>query len=135
MTPGSKVPGLRTLLVCALGVIAVTVLGRGIAAWTFRTYFIEDASRDVGHIATILADQTAKSVKTIDQSLAVLQERLIDLQAAPADHFQISGAPIAGLPAAADFAIVDAHGHVLDRSRSWPDQNIDVPGQEFFAQH
>jgi diguanylate cyclase (GGDEF)-like protein len=143
MTPGSKVPGLRTLVVCALGVIAVTVLGRGIAAWTFRTYFIEDASRDVGHIAAILADETAKSVKSVDQSLAVLQERLIDLQGAPADHFQIAGAQppqafsaqIARLPAAADFAIVDAQGHVLDRSKSWPDQDLDVSGREFFAQH
>jgi diguanylate cyclase (GGDEF)-like protein len=143
MTPGSKIPGLRTLVVCALCAITVTVLARGIAAWTFRAYFIEDASRDVGHIATILAGETAQSVTAIDQSLAVLQERLVDLQAAPADHFQIAGAErpqafsaqIARLPPAADFAIVDAEGHVVDRSKSWPGADLDVSDRDFFAQH
>jgi diguanylate cyclase (GGDEF)-like protein len=142
MTPGSKVPGLRTIVMWALCAAAITVLARAGATWTFRTYFIDDASRDVGHIATILASETAKSVTDIDQSLAVLQGRLVDLQASPDDHFQIaaperpqsSSAQMARLPPTAEFAIIDAQGHVLDRSKSWPDTDPDVSGQEFFAQ-
>jgi diguanylate cyclase (GGDEF)-like protein len=127
---------------CAIVVVAVTVVARGVAAWTLRAYSIQGASRDVGHIATILADQAAKSVKTIDQSLAVLQERLVDLQPA-ADHLHGASAEphqafneqIALLPPAADFAIVDAEGHLVDRSKSWPDANLDVSDREFFVEH
>jgi diguanylate cyclase (GGDEF)-like protein len=142
MASRSKAPGLRTLVACAIVVVAITILARGVAAWTLRTYSIEGASRDVGHIATILAEEAAKSVQTIDQSLAVLQERLIDLQPAPGNFHVDSAAPrqdfseqIARLPPAADFAIVDAQGHVLDRSKSWPDADLDVSDREFFAQH
>jgi PAS domain-containing protein len=143
MIPGSKVPGLRTLVACAIVIVAVTVLGRAVAAWTFRTYFIADASRDLGHVATIVAGQAANSVEVIDQSLAVLQERLVDLQPASADHFQVAAAEptrafseqMARLPPAAAFAIIDARGHVVDRSKSWPDAQLDVSAEEFFAEH
>ena len=136
MTSGSKLPGLRTVVACAMIVITITVLARLVGAWALRTYFIEDASRDVGHIAAILADQAAKSVEMIDRSLAVLQERLVDLQPASADRSQPTfSAQMAGLPPTADFAIVDARGHVLDRSTSWPDASLDVSGHAFFVEH
>jgi diguanylate cyclase (GGDEF)-like protein len=136
MTPRSKVPGLRTLVACAIVVVAVTILARGVAAWTLRAYSIAGASRDVGHIATILADQAATSIKAIDQSLAVLQERLVELGPASADHSHLASAELRqALPPAADFAIVDAQGHVVARSKSWPDENLDVSGHEFFAEH
>src|SRR6266852_180344 len=136
MTPGSKLPGLRTVVACAMIVITITVLARLVGAWALRTYFIDDASRDVGHIAAILADQAARSVEMIDRSLAVLQERLADLQPASTDRSQPAfSTQMAGLPPAADFAIVDAQGHVLDRSASWPDVHLDVSGHAFFAEH
>jgi diguanylate cyclase (GGDEF)-like protein len=125
---------------CAVVVVAVTVVARGMAAWTLRTYSIESASRDVGHIATILADQAAKSVETIDQSLAVLQERLVDLQPAVDQSHLAAAAPDRAfreqiaLPPAADFAIIDAEGHVVDRSKSWPDADLDVSGRAMFAE-
>jgi diguanylate cyclase (GGDEF)-like protein len=143
MTSRYKIPGLRTLVACAVVVIAVTIVARGMAAWTLRTYSIEGASRDVGHIATILADQAAKSVAAIDQSLVVLRERLIDLQPAAADHSLLAAAEpprafreqISRLSPSADFAIIDAEGHVVDRSKSWPDADLDVSDREFFVEH
>ncbi|HEY6255786.1 MAG TPA: EAL domain-containing protein [Xanthobacteraceae bacterium] len=141
MAPSSKVPRFRTLMVWAAVVVIATLLARGWAAWTLRAYTLEGASRDVSHIATVLAAQVAQSVKAIDAPLALLQQQLADRQPPSADQFrgasaepdQALRAVMARLPPAADFAIADAQGHVVDHSESWPDAERDLTGHDFVA--
>jgi diguanylate cyclase (GGDEF)-like protein len=126
MVPRLKVPRFRSLLACALMVVVLATLARGLAAWKLRAYSIDLASRDVGHIAAILAATTEQSVNALDRSLALLQQQVIDRQAAGDPHRIAPADPDldaerAHLPPAADFAIVDAQGHVVERSPSWPD--------------
>ena len=138
MLSGFKVPSFRTLVVCAVAVACVAALARGFAAWTLRAYSIDAASRDVEHVAVALAAEAAQSVKALDRSLALLQQQLIDRNAAT-DQYHIAavGARPAfdeeQLPPGADFAIIDAQGHVVEHSKSWPDANRDVSDREFFA--
>lgn len=88
MSTPSNALRLRTLVVFAIVVACVAVLARGFTIWTLRADAIDDASRDVGHVATMLAEQTAQSIKAIDEPLAGLQQQLMALQEASPDDFQ-----------------------------------------------
>src|SRR6516164_2879319 len=78
MAPLPKVPRFGTLIACAVMVVLLALLGRAFAAWTFHAYSINMASRDAGHIATILAHRTAQSIQAIDEALAALQREWIE---------------------------------------------------------
>jgi diguanylate cyclase (GGDEF)-like protein len=138
MHSGFKIPRFRTLVVCAIVVACVAAVARGVAAWTLRAYSINEASVDVGHIATALAGETAQSIKALDRSLALLQRQLIDRNAAP-DQYDIASAgtrPVLdqeSLLPGADFAITDPQGRVVEHSISWPDTERDVSTRKFFA--
>jgi diguanylate cyclase (GGDEF)-like protein len=139
----SNTPRLRTFLSIAIVVGTAAILARGFAMWTMRSDAIDDASRDVVHIATILADQTAQSIKGIDQSLARLQQHLTALQETAPDDFQAAirstqmqerlGELTARLPQAAAVAIASPTGHIVNHSASWPAANVD--GFDFPAIH
>src|SRR5258708_27753189 len=120
----------RSLVMVAIAIVAAAVLAMGLTIWGLRGDAIQDASRDVGHIATILAEQTAHSIKAIDESLAEFQERLAALQEASPETFpaairsveihQALADRIARLPQAAIFAIVGHEGHTVSDSKEWP---------------
>lgn len=138
MSSRFKVPRFRTLAAIAIAVACAGILSRGVAAWTLRAYSINVASRDVGHIAAILAGQTAQSVGALDRVLVLLQQQLVDRNEVP-DRYDIASlrprrAPAQeALPPGADFAIADAKGRIVEHSKSWPDAQRDLADREFFA--
>ena len=136
MSPRFKVPRFRTLVVCAIVAACAALLARGTAAWVLRDYSIDGATREVSRIAAVLARETARSVKALDRSLALLQQRLIDRNKA-GDQYHIAGDRPAfdeeRLPPGTDFAIADSRGHVLAHSKSWPDAERDLPERELSA--
>ena len=68
---------LRNLVCVAIMVVAAAVLAIGLTVWGLRDDGIAAATRDVGNIATILAEQTARSVGAIDQTLIDLEARIV----------------------------------------------------------
>jgi diguanylate cyclase (GGDEF)-like protein len=135
----------RSLVIVAIAIVAAAVLAMGLTIWGLRADAVEDASRDVGHIATILAEQTAHSIKAIDETLTAVQGRLVALQETSPESFgaairsaethQVLADRIARLPQASIFAIVSAEGHTVSDSKDWPAPDIDVSDREFFAAH
>jgi len=64
---------IRGLIWIASGLFAVAVLAIGLTVWGFRADAIDEATNDVNNIAIILAEQTARSVQAVDQTLSELQ--------------------------------------------------------------
>src|SRR5580704_17663461 len=130
MTTPSSMPRLRTFLAFAIMVATACILARGFTIWTLRSDAIGDASRDVGHVAALLAEQTEQSIKAIVDSLAGLQQQLIARQEASPDNFPAAlhsaemqealGERLARLPQAAAFAIAGPDGRIVNHSASWP---------------
>jgi hypothetical protein len=135
----------RSLVIVVIAVMAAAALAMGLTIWGLYEDAGEDASRDVGHIATILAEQTAQSVKAIDESLQGTQDELAArYEASRADfptvlrsqelHNALAGR-ISRLPQAIIFAIVGPAGHTVNDSKDWPARDIDVSDRDYFAVH
>ncbi|HEY6259628.1 MAG TPA: EAL domain-containing protein [Xanthobacteraceae bacterium] len=137
--------GFRSLVIVAIAIAAAAVLAMGLTIWGLRADAVEDASRDVGHIATILAEQTAQSVKAVDESLVGMQDYLTTLHdASPTDFPAAIRSPeihqtlaerISHLPQATIFAIVSPAGRTVSDSKEWPARDIDVRDRDYFAVH
>ena len=142
----SKVPGTRQfhiLVGIAATLFATAVMAIGLTIWALRGDAVQDTSRDVGHVATILAAQTAQSVEAIDTTLVDFGAHLSALEKDDPAGFattlrsrkfhQELADRIAHLPQATIFAVVSAAGHTVADSKAWPAPDIDVNDREYFA--
>jgi len=66
----------RSLIFVAVGLIGLAVAAIGATAWSLRNDALRDAIHDTGNIATVLAEQTARSVQSIDLVLTETRERI-----------------------------------------------------------
>ena len=134
---------LRHLVGFALMVAVAAVSAIGLTIWGLRDDGIAAATRDVGNIATILAEQTAQSVGAIDQTLTAIEARVIAIHEAAPDRFddEIRSADVhqamtwqlARLPQADVVSIADRDGRVVSTTRGWPAPNLDISANEAFA--
>jgi diguanylate cyclase (GGDEF)-like protein len=135
----------RNLVLVAIAIIAGAVLAMGLTIWGLRADAVEDARRDAGHIATILAEQTAQSIRAVDESLIGMQEHLVTLHEASPQGFAAAlrsmethqglAQRVARLPQALVFAIVGPEGHTVADSNDWPARDINVSDRDYFAIH
>jgi diguanylate cyclase (GGDEF)-like protein len=120
----------------------LAVIAIGLTIWGLRVDAIEEAANDTGNIATVLAEQTARSVQSIDLVLIELQERIASLGAATSDelHRKLDNLEthhalkerLARLPQADVIALVDNNGQVASSSRRWPPPNVNLIDRDFF---
>jgi diguanylate cyclase (GGDEF)-like protein/PAS domain S-box-containing protein len=132
---------IRGLIWIASGLIALAVLAIGLTVWGFRSDAIDEATNDVNNIAIILAEQTARSVLAIDQTLSELQH-VAALAGGSADERQRTLATpqthallkerVAQLPQAAVITLADDQGHLIASSRGWPTEQLDISDRDFF---
>src|ERR1700761_3728344 len=75
----SRVPrrvGFHSLIWVVIGLIALAVLAIGVTAWGLRSDQIDAGIRETDRIATLLADQTHRSVAAIDAALEDVKARV-----------------------------------------------------------
>jgi diguanylate cyclase (GGDEF)-like protein/PAS domain S-box-containing protein len=126
----------------AIGLIGAAVLAIGLTLWGLRSDAINEAGGDAGNIATVLAEQTARSVQSIDIVMAELKERIATFGTTPSEEFyrrlrradvhDILKERVARLPQASVITLADKDGRVLSSSRRWPPPDIDLSDREFF---
>jgi diguanylate cyclase (GGDEF)-like protein len=134
---------LHHLVGFAIMVAVAAVSAIGMTIWGLRDDGIAAATRDVGNIATILAEQTAQSVRAIDQTLIALEARVIAIhKAAPerfddeirsADVHRAMTSQLARLPQADVVTIVNRDGHFVNTTRGWPAPSLDISAIETFT--
>ena len=132
---------IRGLIWIASGLFAVAVLAIGLTVWGFRADAIDEARNDVNNIAIILAEQTARSVQAVDQTLSELQQ-IAALAGGSAGELrrtlatlqthELLKARAAQLPQAAVITLADDQGHLMASSRGWPTETLDISDRDFF---
>ena len=132
----------RGLIITAAALIALAVLATVLTIIGLRGDAIQDAERDSGNIATVLAEQTANSVQAIDLTLAQLQNRIaatgtatpeqLRAVAAGADMFHVLRSHLTRLSEADVITLVGADGRILNNSRVFPSHKLDLSDREYF---
>ena len=134
---------LRNLVCVAVAIVGAMVLARGLTVWGLRADAIDDAFRDAGNIATILAEHTSQSIKGFDATLIALQRQLQELHEAAPDKYEeaIRSADVHAklasglmrLPQSDAITILGPNGHIANYSLGWPAPETDVSDREFFT--
>src|SRR3954451_13564303 len=69
----------HSLIWVVVGLIALAVVAIGVTAWSLRSDQIDAGIRETDRIATLLADQTQRSVAAIDAALEDVKARVDSL--------------------------------------------------------
>jgi len=132
----------RGLLLVALGLIGASVVAIAITLVALRQDAMEDAINDTNDIATMLAEQTARAVQSVDLATSEIAEHL-GRRALPAENFDAilrSEAThlylldrLSRLPQTEVMAVIDQHGRHVNASRGWPVASTDLSDRDYFT--
>ena len=133
---------IRNLILVASGLIGGAVVAIGLTVWGFRSDTMHEAINDANNIATLLAEQTARSVQSIDLALADVRDRIASFaadgeeelhrQLASRETHELLKEHAAQLPHAAVMTFIGRDGRVAASSRSWPAETINASDRDFF---
>src|SRR5215475_9514973 len=126
----------------AAGLIAGAIIAISLTVWGFRSDAIDEAANDVGNIATILAEQTARSVDSIHSTLLELQQRVATfgptdsaesrgMLASPETH-ELLKTRATQMPHVAVITLANARGQVVSSSQRWPAESLNNSDRDFF---
>jgi len=132
----------RGLIAVAAALIALAVLATALAIVSLRADAMRDAERDAGNIASVLAEQTAGSVRIIDLTLSELQDRIAAAGAATPkefgaafggrDVFRILQDMLSRLSQVDVITLVDAEGRIINNSRAFPSPAVNLFDRDYF---
>ena len=132
----------RGLLVTAAALIALAVLATALTIIGLYGDARQDAERDAGNIATVLAEQTVRSVQAIDLTLVELQNRVAatgaetdaQLRAAVGGEgmYHALRDQSARLSEADVISLVGTDGRIVNNSKIYPSRAVDLSDRDYF---
>jgi diguanylate cyclase (GGDEF)-like protein len=132
----------NSLISVAAGLIGLAVLAIGLTTWGLRSDAIEDAANDTGNIATVLAEQTARSVQSIDLILVEIQQRIAELGVEKPDDFRrladtqpmyrILKDRLERLTQADVITLSGSDGQLVNSTRNWPPPDANFFDRDYF---
>jgi diguanylate cyclase (GGDEF)-like protein len=132
----------RSLVLVAGGILATAALALSLTVWWLRSDAINDASKDAANLAIVLAEQTARSVQSIDLILDEVQQQIKRIGATTPDAFRklLSGEDtynllterLSHLSNATLIALIDNNGRLVSSTNKWPLPHIDLSEHENF---
>ena len=132
----------RMLSHVAFGLIASSVLAIGLTIWGLRADAIQEVNANIGNIATVLSEQLARSIQSVDIVLTDVREQAEKQALSPEEEFdQHIRSPDLyeflrerlGRLSQADFiAVIDRDGHIANTTQHWSEPRMDVVDRDYF---
>jgi signal transduction histidine kinase len=137
LSPTQRVWGIGAVLVL------VTVICAGLTIWDLYRRTSTSISEHMANLGLVLAEQTSRYVQVVDLLLQELQSHSRDLRIQTPEEFKqrLGGQDthnllrerMVNLPQANALVIVDADGRVLNTSRKWPAERLDISDSDGYA--
>jgi two-component system cell cycle sensor histidine kinase PleC len=120
-----------------------TVTGTGCAAIDFlRDNALDNARHDMTNLGVVLAEQTARTIQSVDLVLRDIQSRAADLGIQTPEEFRqhmsrdsahrMLAEYLRNLPQAEKIAVIDANGLLLNWSNDAPHPQLDLSDRDYF---
>lgn len=132
----------RHLVRAVTAVMVGLVLASGVAIWLLRQGAITDTEDDNHRLGVVLAEQTARSLQSVDLVLEEMSDEIVsrgvhDLHSlhdifGGRDVHEALAKRLADLPQTANFAIVDSTGHLVNASWQWPLPGYTLADRDYF---
>jgi diguanylate cyclase (GGDEF)-like protein/PAS domain S-box-containing protein len=132
----------HSLIWVVVGLIALAVVAIGATAWGLRSDQIDAGIRETDRMATLLADQTHRSVAAIDTALEDVKARVDSLGVdTPADFsravytkdvFDFLAARLRQLPLATVITLQASDGQLTNSTRQWPRLDANFADRDYF---
>src|SRR3990172_1250742 len=132
----------RFLMAVAVGLTCTAAISIGLTIWWLRSEAIREANINANNIVTVLAEQTSRSIQSIDLMLDGLQERIDVLGAKTPNDFhrllrgedihQLLTERMARLSHVATISLVDRNGTIINSTNQWPMPPIDISDRQHF---
>jgi diguanylate cyclase (GGDEF)-like protein/PAS domain S-box-containing protein len=131
----------RGLLLIALGLIGITVAASVLTIMALRNDALDDAAIDTNNIATVLAEQAARAVHTIDIAASEIADRLGAAHEMDKDYAALIRSEsthamlrdrLARLGQFEFISIIDQNGILANSSRNWPAPDTNLSDRDYF---
>jgi diguanylate cyclase (GGDEF)-like protein len=132
----------RKLSYIALGLVTLSVLAVALTVWGLRSDAIEDAQTDTANIVTVLSEQLARSIQSIDivltdiseqtQAQSRLAQNEFDKRIPSHDFYEFLKERLGRLSQADFIGINDKDGQVTITTQEWPTPKLNVADREYF---
>jgi hypothetical protein len=126
----------------ATAVVLGLVLASGIGIWLLRQGAIADTEDDDNRLGVVLAEQTARTLQSVDLVLQDLAGQIASLGVHDRDslHALFGGKDVhealqqrlSDLPQASALSVLDSTGHFVNQSRPWPTPDYTVDDRDYF---
>jgi two-component system cell cycle sensor histidine kinase PleC len=125
-----------------IGLLVVIIAAAGLAVWDRREDAIARSRQEMTTLGTVLAEQTTRSLQAIDLVLQQTQAMVLAAGGDTPERFREAAASEEvhsflrdrwkALPQADAIALVGADGKLVNTSRTWPAQAIDLSDRDYF---
>ena len=132
----------RRLSAVGAVVIAATIVAAGLTIWDLHDNAVRDYQRDMANMGVLIAEQTSRSLQSVNLVLNETRQKIVESGVTNSESFDSRmGAEsihrflqleLKGVPQAEALIMVDADGRVINYSRQWPVQPINVSDRDFF---
>ena len=136
------VTGYRVLWLVWLLIIGTVISTGYVAIQYLRTNALDDARHDMTNLGGAVAEQTARTIQSVDLILRDIQARTADLGIRTPEEFRqrISGDSVhrllaeylRNLPQAEKISVIDADGLLLNWSSEEPPPRLDLSDRDYF---
>jgi diguanylate cyclase (GGDEF)-like protein len=132
----------RKLSYVAFGLITLSVLAIALTVWGLRSDAIEDAQTDTANIATVLSEQFARSIQSIDiiltdisgqtEAQSPLTQNEFDKRISSHDFYEFLKERLGRLSQADFIGMNDKNGQVAITTLQWPTPKLNMADREYF---
>ncbi len=141
--PGGRslsIPATSAVLAAVFALAIVIVASTALILGELRSRQIADAEREVANLSRILAEQTARTLQSVDLILKSAIERVREGQTRPrlmeeATVRALMRARITGVPQIRALFILDAQGRLSLHSHAYPTPRIRADDRDYFKVH
>src|SRR5487761_621861 len=133
----------RRLSGMGAAVIAATIVTAGVTIWDLHDDAGRDYQSDMTNLGVLIAEQTSRSLQSVNLVLNETRQKIVESDVTNPASFEgrmgtesvhrFLQLELKGLPQAEALIMIDAAGRVINYSRQWPVQPINVSDRDFFS--